>query len=148
MFIDISLHHRVAVLCSVTQSCLTLCHSMVCSPPGSSVHGDSPCNNTRGGYHALLQGIFLSQGSNPGLLYCRQILYHLSHQGSPFPNVRAFKKNQNQTQQNCVIPIIYLLEMGKILNHKKRNGILLSTEDKINPFAITSEVSQKQKDKY
>ena len=32
--------------------------------------------------HALLQGIFLTQGSNPGLLHCSQILYHLSHQGS------------------------------------------------------------------
>ena len=35
------------------------------------------------GCHALLQGIFPTQGSNPGLLTCRQILYHLSHQGSP-----------------------------------------------------------------
>ena len=33
--------------------------------------------------HFLLQGIFLTQGSNPGLLHCRQILYCLSHQGSP-----------------------------------------------------------------
>ena len=33
--------------------------------------------------HALLQGIFPTQGSNPGLPHCRQILYHLSHQGSP-----------------------------------------------------------------
>ena len=33
--------------------------------------------------HALLQRIFPIQGSNPGLLHCRQILYHLSHQGSP-----------------------------------------------------------------
>ena len=33
------------------------------------------------GSHSLLQGIFLTQGSNPGLLRCRWILYHLSHQG-------------------------------------------------------------------
>ena len=33
--------------------------------------------------HFLLQGIFLTQGSNPGLLHCRQTLYPLSHQGSP-----------------------------------------------------------------
>ena len=32
---------------------------------------------------SLLQGIFPTQGSNPGLPHCRQILYHLSHQGSP-----------------------------------------------------------------
>ena len=35
------------------------------------------------GSHSLLQGIFPTQGSNPGLLHCRWILYHLSHQGSP-----------------------------------------------------------------
>ena len=35
------------------------------------------------GCHALLQGIFPTQGSNPGLLHCRCILYHLSYQGSP-----------------------------------------------------------------
>ena len=34
------------------------------------------------GCHFLLQGIFLTQGSNLGFLHCRQILYHLSHQGS------------------------------------------------------------------
>ena len=33
--------------------------------------------------HSLLQGIFLTQGSNPSLLHSRWILYHLSHQGSP-----------------------------------------------------------------
>ena len=35
------------------------------------------------GCHFLLQGIFLTQGSNPSLLHCRQTLYHLSPQGSP-----------------------------------------------------------------
>ena len=43
---------------------------------------DSPGKNTGVGHHALLQGIFPTQGSNPGLLHCRQILYQLSHQGS------------------------------------------------------------------
>ena len=49
----------------------------------SSLHGVSPGKNTEVGCHALLQGIFSTQGSNPGLLHCKQILYHLSHQGSP-----------------------------------------------------------------
>ena len=43
---------------------------------------DSPGNNTGLNCHFLLQGIFLNQVSSPGLLHCRQILYHLSHQGS------------------------------------------------------------------
>ena len=40
---------------------------------------NSPGKNTGMGYHLLLPGIFLTQGSNPGLLHCRQSLYHLSH---------------------------------------------------------------------
>ena len=44
---------------------------------------NSPGQNTRVGSCSLLQGIFLTQGSNPGLPHCRQILYWLSHQGSP-----------------------------------------------------------------
>ena len=55
----------------------------VCSLPGSSVHGDSPGNNTGVSYLAFLHGIFPTQGLNPGLLNYRQILYPLSHQGSP-----------------------------------------------------------------
>ena len=61
-----------------------LCDPMDCSPPGSSVHGDSPGQNSGVGCHALLQGIFPTQGLNPGLSHCRQILYHLNHQGSPW----------------------------------------------------------------
>ena len=44
-----------AVLCLVAQSCSTLCDSMDRSPPGSSVHADSPGENTGVGCHALLQ---------------------------------------------------------------------------------------------
>ena len=51
----------------VTQLCLTVCSSMDCSLPGSSVHGDSPGKNIGVGCHALLQGIFPTQGMNPGL---------------------------------------------------------------------------------
>ena len=74
---------KAAVLCLVTQSCLTLCDPMDCIPLVSSVHGDSLGKNTGVGCHALLQGIFPTQGLNPDLSHCRWILYHLSHQGSP-----------------------------------------------------------------
>ena len=48
---------------------------------------DSPDKNTGEGCHAVLQGFFLTQGSNPGVLHCRQILYCLSHQGSPYHEI-------------------------------------------------------------
>ena len=66
----------------VAQLCPTLCDPVDCIPPGSSVHGIFPGKDTGVGCHCLLQGIFPTQGSNLGLLHCRQILYHLSHQGS------------------------------------------------------------------
>ena len=46
------------VLCLVAQSCPTFCSPMDCSPPGSSVHGDSLGKNTGVDCHVLLQGIF------------------------------------------------------------------------------------------
>ena len=65
----------------VTQSYQTLRDLMDYSPPGSSVHADSPGKNPGVGCHFLLQGIFPTQGANPGLPHCRWILYCLSHQG-------------------------------------------------------------------
>ena len=54
---------------------------------------DSQGQNTGLGSHSLLQGIFLTQGSNPGLLHCRHILYHLNDQGSPdyMPRPRSYE---------------------------------------------------------
>ena len=57
--------------------CAVLSFSVVydwrdCSPPGSSVHGDSPGKNTGVRCDALLQGIFPTQGPNPGLEHGRQ----------------------------------------------------------------------------
>ena len=94
--------------CLLTQLCSTLCSPMNCSPPGSSVHGDSLGKNTGVGCHALLQGIFPSQRSNPGLLHCRWILYHLSYQGSPrildwvaCPFSRGSSQPRNWTRVSC-----------------------------------------------
>ena len=71
------------VLCLVAQSCPTLCDPMDCRPPGSSVHGDSPGKNTGVASLSLLQGIFPTQGLNPGFPHHGKILHCLSHQGSP-----------------------------------------------------------------
>ena len=66
-FTSYSIHFVDAFL--VALSCPTLCDPINCSPPGSSVHGDSPGKNTGVGCHALLQGIFSTQGLNPSLLH-------------------------------------------------------------------------------
>ena len=46
--------------------------------------------------HFLLQGIFPTQELNPGLLHCRQMLYHLSHQGTSY-EIKITVKNKNKT---------------------------------------------------
>ena len=49
---------------------------------------DSQGKNTGLGSHSLLEGIFQTQGLNPGLLHCRQIIYHLIYQGSPLGRIK------------------------------------------------------------
>ena len=67
----------------VAQSCPTLCNPMD-YPARIPCPLNSPGKNTGVGCHSLLQGIFPTQGSNPSLLHCRQILYHLSYPGSKY----------------------------------------------------------------
>ena len=105
---NLNMYH-MCVVCLVAQLCPTLCDRMDCTPPGSSVYGDSPRKNTRVGCHALLQGIFPTQGSNPGLSHGTWILYRLSHQGSPrilewvdYPFSRGFSWWRNWTRVSCV----------------------------------------------
>ena len=89
----------------VAQSCPTLCSLMDCSPPGSSVHAYSPGKNTGVGCHALLQGIFPAQESNPALPHCRQILYCLSLQWSPVVLWVAPKFNK-QTEEKMLMMVV------------------------------------------
>ena len=69
--------------CAVPSQVLLFATPMNYSPQSSSVYGDFPGKNTGMGCHVPLQRIFPTRGWNPGLPHCRQILYHLNHQGSP-----------------------------------------------------------------
>ena len=64
-------------------------------PHGLYSPWNSPSQKTRVGSLSLLQGIFPSQGSNPGFPHCRWILYQLSHKGSPLKGWEAPKQNGN-----------------------------------------------------
>ena len=84
-------HTYQNVLCLVAQLCPILSDPLDCSPPGSSVHRDFPGKNIGVSCHTCLQGIFLTQGWNPGLLCCRQILYPLSYPGSPWLSSKSLQ---------------------------------------------------------
>ena len=70
---------------------------------------NSPGQNPGVGSLSLLQGIFPTQGSNPGLPHCGQILYQLSHKGSPrilewvdYPFSRGSSRPRNRTEVSCM----------------------------------------------
>jgi len=73
--------------CWVARLCRTLLWPHGLQPARLLCPWDFPGKNIGVGCHSLLQGIFLTQGLNQGLPPCRQILYHLSHQG----NIHQFK---------------------------------------------------------
>ena len=87
----------------VAQMCLTLCDPMDCSPWNCSGQ------NIGMGSFSFLQGIFPTQGSNPGFLHCRRILYQLSHKGSPrilewvgYPFSSGSSWPMNETGVSCI----------------------------------------------
>ena len=71
----------------VPQSCMTLCNPADCSPPGSSVHGILQARKLEWAAIILLQGIFLIQGSNPGLLHGRRTFLPSEPPGKPRGNL-------------------------------------------------------------
>ena len=73
--------------CAVCVSCSVMFNSLQphgLQPTRLLGSWDSPSKNTGVGRHSLLRGIFQTQVSNLGLSHCRQILYHLSHQGGEY----------------------------------------------------------------
>ena len=74
---------------SASESCSVVSSSLW--PHGLYSPWNSPGKNTEVGSLSLLQEIFLTQGLNPGLLHCRQILYQLSHKGSPWTSKCVWK---------------------------------------------------------
>jgi len=79
---------------------------------------------------SLLQGIFSTQGSNPGFLYCRRILYQLSHQGSPIkfwnrPPFQADKKFKCQVSWDQKLTLKKAKSLQVRLNRQKRVWLLI-----------------------
>ena len=70
---------------------------------------NSPGKSTRGESNSLLQGILPTQGSNAGLLYCRQNLYCLSHRGSPLSDLTLYLLSPSIYSLKPIPLIIYLL---------------------------------------
>ena len=92
---------------------------------------NSPGQNTGVGSLSLLQGIFPTQGLNPCLPHCRQILYQLSHKGSPrilecvaFSFSSGFSQPMNWTRVSCIagrfftnLSIREAFNLEQVLNH-------------------------------
>ena len=106
----------IQIACSLSQGVQGVNESESCSVVSDSLrpHGlyspwNSPCKNTVVGSRSLLQGIFTTQGLNPGLPHCSQILFQLSYQGSPrilewvvYPFSSGSSQPRNQTRVSCI----------------------------------------------
>ena len=83
---------------------------------------DSPGKNTGVGRLSLLQGIFPTQRSNPGLLHCRWILYQLSHQGRPQTTMNGL---QRSSQRNNRLEIVLIMQAQVISKTNAKLMLLL-----------------------
>ena len=102
-----------------------LSHIQLFADPVDYSPGNSPGQNTGAGSLSLLQGIFPTQGLNPGLPHFRWILYQLSHKGSPrilkwvaYPFCSVSFRPRNQTGVSCIAG-------GFFTNWAIRDGYLL-----------------------
>ena len=84
---------------------------------------DSPGKNTGVGSHFLLQGIFLTQGSNPGLLNYQQILYCLSHQGSL--NFMTDRRGKGWKQRQTLFSWAPKITVDGNCSHEIKRNLLL-----------------------
>ena len=85
--------------------------------------------NTGVGSLSLLQGIFLTQESNWGLLHCRQILYCLSHQGSPTKMKKCRKEKKNcpfSPPQGPQAPVSFSMALDSLSTYLGINSLTLS----------------------
>ena len=97
---------NILIIC-VRESCSVMSDSL--RPHGLYTPCTSPGQNTGVGSLSLLQGIFPTEGSNPGLLHCRWILYQLICKGSPrvlecvaYPFSSGSCQPRNQTGVSCI----------------------------------------------
>ena len=98
----------------------SLSHVLLFATPWTIAHlaplsMDFSWKTTGVGSHSILQGIFPTQGSNPGLLYCRQILYHLSTRVAPLIHITyAFTLHNN---------LWSLYNTGPILQRRRHSAV-------------------------
>jgi len=110
---------------------------------------NSPGQNTGVGSHYLLQGIFPTQGSNPGLPHCRQILYQLSHQGSPCPYGRELTAVTEEWRKQGVVSRLLSFKSQALMKQKRfratdfgvtiRGENLISVSSSLPPVSISAQ---------
>ena len=107
--IFLTLHYLniIFINCFKSLSCSVMSDSLW--PHGLYSPWNSPGQNPGVGSLSFLQGIFSTQGSNPGLPHCRRVLYQLSHKGSPrvlewvaYPFSRGSSRPRNRIRVSCI----------------------------------------------
>ena len=123
------------------QLCLTLCDPMVCSPTGFSVHGISQARILEWVAMPFSRGSSQPRDQTWGLLHCRQILYHLSHQGSLLNPIDITTWKFSISSSFISYNLTSLLIAPSWLLHLSLPRSLFITEALSAPFFLESNVS-------
>ena len=132
------------VLFLVTQSCLTLLWPRGLKPTRLLCPWDFPGKITGVGCHFLLQGVFLTQASDPHFLHCRWIFfffffYPLSHWGSPYRMCRELFLNTHHPHLRKTEALYYkTLMLGKTEGRRRRGQQRMRWLDGITDSVDTS----------
>ena len=111
------------IACVCAQLCPTLCDTMDCSLPGSSVNRNFPGKNTGVGCHFLLQGISLTQGSDLCLLSWQADPLPQCHLGSPFKHYLSKYKKKAAFETSSYWTHIWL-DSNLLITHFKNSSVL------------------------
>ena len=103
---------KVLIQCTESESGSVVSNSL--QPHGLYSPWNSPGQNTGVGSLSLFQGIFPTQGSNPGLLHCRQTLYQLSHKGSPSLNLESMLIHGDFTARSLSILAMTFFQINSL----------------------------------
>ena len=104
-----------------------------------------PGKSTGVGCHFLLQGIFPTQGLNPGLPHCRKMLYHLSHQGSPSEQDCSTSSPSDQEAFASLLSLSKRTDRLKTTITKKLIKLITwitALSNSMKPWAITCRATQ------
>ena len=136
MFIACSKHESAVLSCSVMSNVQLFATPWTAAHQAPLAKGILQARKLGVGCHALLQGIFTTQGSNAGLPHCRQILYHLNHQGSPNTSLMCCNLDTVNIESTCLASDKADTEQTTLISNTRNQSYLQKLKTPLRPFSL------------